>query len=684
MYYAELDARNLDISGRFFLNLEATWRYLSIDKKKNLQIKASLLISRSDELCYKYKGFYLCKKLLELEPNSVELLAYKANFFLILSYHRKALSVCDHITTLPEFNESEDTLKNMVLEIKNRCQLRLLDPDDPACLATEINFISSIERLRANTALNHNEDYLLTCKILVGIFDDNYDEGLRLFSMLFEQIRSFSSARGKFEFEVSSFTDTLAIVLDITETDENCQNTARLKLKELGFENKRVQLLEDLRRAPSTSNTAPNVTPQNTTRGVAIPSRSQESVSRRVESPMIHDQSTLANLHRRNETIASRGSLGNISSSQTPTVRRQATARLGLLPSSMTTRKLLDLSGVSNPERLRRIQTAQSRSDFRTVVNETNLHPMGFCTFWQGNYRPIDWAIYYSDCASINALIRGGADINIVNDHHRYTPLQTAIYQHGTCGLSTIGVVRTLLTLGANPNLKDTQHGWTALHYAIYYLAERDDIRKTIVEMLLNNNANPNIKTGLDNTGESALEMARRYNFPSDVIALLRSASLRENASSGNNATSNLNRTSPATRQAAPDNRTSPTRSVSQNSGSREVTSPSTRNAPSPENTRSRNNPTSNSNRTPLVVRQAAPVNTAATAALFRPSDRILIGSEAAQSSHANSCIHDRHALSDESRVTNSSNSSPSVPSSTTSSNLDRNSFAVQSKCLTM
>ena len=131
-----------------------------------------------------------------------------------------------------------------------------------------------------------------------------------------------------------------------------------------------------------------------------------------------------------------------------------------------------------------RLQKAVVQNDLASVVA---LIKAGADVNLRGNlmYPPLHLALYKDRHTIAVALIQGGADVNL-QDAGGKTPLHRAVMQ------SQETFVRTLLKLGADPNLKDDQ-GKTPLH--VVATAQPD-----LIDILVKGNANPNAQDKDGNT----------------------------------------------------------------------------------------------------------------------------------------------------------------------------------------
>lgn len=108
--------------------------------------------------------------------------------------------------------------------------------------------------------------------------------------------------------------------------------------------------------------------------------------------------------------------------------------------------------------------------------------------------RPAIWlAAWYDENQAVDALLRAGADPNVLDLSKHYTPLILAV-QH-----NDLEMVNSLLAANANPNIQNDT-GYTPLHYAL--LQKNYDI----AEALVNHGASTTIK---NKSGITSADLAR-------------------------------------------------------------------------------------------------------------------------------------------------------------------------------
>jgi ankyrin repeat protein len=108
----------------------------------------------------------------------------------------------------------------------------------------------------------------------------------------------------------------------------------------------------------------------------------------------------------------------------------------------------------------------------------------------------IYWAIANDDRASLDVLLKGGADINKADLEMGWTPLMHATYQAARDPERT-SIVGLLIEKGADVNANPK--GYSALHVAVNNGTEKS--AETVVDLLLRNGANPNAEV---NTAENS------------------------------------------------------------------------------------------------------------------------------------------------------------------------------------
>lgn len=125
-------------------------------------------------------------------------------------------------------------------------------------------------------------------------------------------------------------------------------------------------------------------------------------------------------------------------------------------------------------------------------------------TRFEEGVTPLMAACVHGDLATIDVLLKAGADLDLQQDVKEMTALmKAALWDHPRA-------VTKLIAAGADVNIT-TQHGWTALMYAV--LSDNPQI----VRALLNAGADAAAK---DYAGKAALDYARERGH-TRVVALL-------------------------------------------------------------------------------------------------------------------------------------------------------------------
>jgi ankyrin repeat protein len=106
------------------------------------------------------------------------------------------------------------------------------------------------------------------------------------------------------------------------------------------------------------------------------------------------------------------------------------------------------------------------------------------------------WAIVSGDRASIEALLKAGADINKSDMEMKWTPLMHAVYMAARDEKAT-PIVGLLIEKGADVNANP--RGYTALHVAVNNGEEKTSA--PVVDLLLRNGANPNAEAAPSENG---------------------------------------------------------------------------------------------------------------------------------------------------------------------------------------
>jgi ankyrin repeat protein len=124
--------------------------------------------------------------------------------------------------------------------------------------------------------------------------------------------------------------------------------------------------------------------------------------------------------------------------------------------------------------------------------------------------RPLEYALMSDDLVAADALLRNGADPNLVNPRHGWTPLMVAAERVKSPDEPWFRLIENLLKVGASVDTSDAD-GATALHIS----AAKGNAR--LVKCLLEHGANP---VARDNNGRTPLDLARKEKAK-PVIALL-------------------------------------------------------------------------------------------------------------------------------------------------------------------
>ena len=128
--------------------------------------------------------------------------------------------------------------------------------------------------------------------------------------------------------------------------------------------------------------------------------------------------------------------------------------------------------------------------------------------FELGLGHPLEYAIYWSPTALINALLDAGSNPNY-EDSGGFPSLIAAL---STERLDRLDVVGILLGHGADPDMRGI-NDWTPLHYAV---SRRD---AEAIRLLLLAGADPSLRTRIDDY-ETALEGAEQAGFEAGVFLL--------------------------------------------------------------------------------------------------------------------------------------------------------------------
>lgn len=121
---------------------------------------------------------------------------------------------------------------------------------------------------------------------------------------------------------------------------------------------------------------------------------------------------------------------------------------------------------------------------------------------WQGAWTPLHLAMSRAALEAVQALVQGGANVDLGTDPWGRTPLMQAITENMNKRRRS-ELVTILLDGGADPNIQD-ELGLTALHHAA------TEARVEILPMLIEHGADADLET---NRGKTALELA-----PSDLV----------------------------------------------------------------------------------------------------------------------------------------------------------------------
>jgi hypothetical protein len=129
----------------------------------------------------------------------------------------------------------------------------------------------------------------------------------------------------------------------------------------------------------------------------------------------------------------------------------------------------------------------------------------------------LEKAIYKTDVAAVNALIKCGVDLN-KRDNCGITPLAHS------CRVGHAQIIALLVTNGADPNIEEkVGYCWTPLNYLVTQWTDEafpKQDRLASIKLLLDHGADVNYKSPVN--GETPLHIAAENKYPEIVILLLR------------------------------------------------------------------------------------------------------------------------------------------------------------------